>query len=536
MSVENFDGPGLSDQPSIIYGYTDAQEDLHIKELSRSGYGEPGPSPGDIIDRDSTESTLDTGLPALSLPGSGPLQYDDCGEDIPAFACADCASPTYVGRTCYNPLCERGWASAVKAKTIRAVGKCWAMEQILYQRNQENIDHNHVVASMPDFLVDSDEPINRAIEVLKTLLKYHWGIEDFVAIYHPYRIRKEYRKDQYEHGGEPGEGDMTWKDVLSSDDPEEYIYHSPHFHLFFPARRKQFDYSVVEYVNSHSGWSFHRITKGDDDVNISVENLDDLVHQMTYCLSHTGVRLVGPRNELATRLKGEIHNLYVPDGIVDDITASFCDAAPKLLGVSFANLSDATCDAEVSDDSGSDGGQSETEDELPDSESDEDDVNDHPLYDVFEATTSTGSQTRTGGSPWNEELNADGVSDADSATADDWAGTSGSQSQTLSRPAESAATGDDAGADSSGGSAADGDEGSDDNQSVCGGDLEPIWDARDRLDDERWCEQAPYVSALRTAVEEWERRTDGESEVPWVGDRANGDDDIDTSRVVRPPD
>lgn len=56
MSVENFDGNGLADQPSTIYGYTDDQDELHIKELSRSGRGEPGPSPGDVINRETTNS------------------------------------------------------------------------------------------------------------------------------------------------------------------------------------------------------------------------------------------------------------------------------------------------------------------------------------------------------------------------------------------------------------------------------------------------------------------------------------------------
>ena len=171
MSVENLDGNGFADQPSIIYGYTDDQDELHIKELSRSGYGEPGPSPGGVIDRETTKSTLDDRLPELPIPGQDGLQYDDCGEDIPAFACEDCGSPIYVGRTCGNPLCSRDWAAAVKSKAVRTAGKLWAMQHVLNDRHREDIDHNHVVASMPDFLVDSDDPLDRALFVLKTLLK-----------------------------------------------------------------------------------------------------------------------------------------------------------------------------------------------------------------------------------------------------------------------------------------------------------------------------------------------------------------------------
>lgn len=111
MSAENFDGDGLADQPSIIYDFDDTantdglpdvaqtlldyttdhttSEDVEIREFSRSGYGEVGPSPGDVIERDSTKSTLDTRLPRLNLPGQDGLNHDGCGEDKPAFACLD---------------------------------------------------------------------------------------------------------------------------------------------------------------------------------------------------------------------------------------------------------------------------------------------------------------------------------------------------------------------------------------------------------------------------------------------------------------
>jgi hypothetical protein len=281
VSVENFDGNGLADQPSVIYGYTDDQDELHIKELSRSGYGEPGLSPGDVIERETTKSTLDDGLPALPIPGQDGLQYDDCGEDIPAFACEDCGSPIYVGRTCANPLCSRDWAAAVKSKTVRTAGKLWAMQQILNKRHHEDIDHNHVVASMPDFLVDSDDPLDRALLVLKTFLTEHWAVEDFVAIYHPYRITPQ------------------------------------HFHLLFPAKQRQFDYSVAESVHRQLGWSFRQITKGgeDSDSNVSVEDLDDLVRQLTCCFSHAGVRPVADRDELTSRMKSNLHNCNPPGGV-----------------------------------------------------------------------------------------------------------------------------------------------------------------------------------------------------------------------------
>ena len=127
MSVENLDGNGFADQPSIVYAFEKNENDeVEIRELSRSGFGSPGSSPGDAIERESTKSSPTTWLPELELPGRRGLWRDDCGEDIPAFARTSeggCRSPVYVGRTCASPVCERDWPAAVKAKTVRTAGK-----------------------------------------------------------------------------------------------------------------------------------------------------------------------------------------------------------------------------------------------------------------------------------------------------------------------------------------------------------------------------------------------------------------------------
>lgn len=333
-------------QPGIIYAF-DGDNGDEIREITRSGHGEIGPSPGDVIQRDDTKSNPTERLPRLDLPGQEGTKRDDCGEDIPAFACSECGSPKYIGRTCYSPGCDRCWPAAVKRKIVRGASKLEGLRKRLYAKydGKKQFDFNHVVASLPTFKVDSDEPEERALLALKTLLEEKWGVEGFYAIYHPYRIKQEYRKDQYDHGGEQGDGDMTWKDVLNAENPEQYIYFSPHFHLFFPAVRKSFDYMTAEAVEDESGWLFKRITKQNS--NISVSDLDDLVHQMTYCLSHAGVWTDENGVEMETRMKGLLHNTYAPDGAEDRALASLADAAPKLLGYKFANTKEGTCDEEL---------------------------------------------------------------------------------------------------------------------------------------------------------------------------------------------
>jgi hypothetical protein len=56
-----------------------------------------------------------------------------------------------------------------------------------------------------------------------------------------------------------------------------------------------------------------------------------------------------------------------------------------------------------------------------------------------------------------------------------------------------------------------------DDRTVCGGGLRPIREASNRLEDTEWCRQAEYIAGLRTAVEEWKRRTDETGgELPWL--------------------
>lgn len=511
MSVENFEGEGFGDQPSIIYMFEkDKDGGAEVRELSRSGYGSPGASPGEVIEREATKSSPETRLPELDLPGWRGLHREDCGEDRPTFGCASeegCGNPVYVGRTCASPVCERCWPAAVKEKVVRTAGKLEGLRRALYARHdgRRDIDFQHVVASLPSVKVDAEDALERILLVLKTLLEEQWDIDGFVAIFHPYRIKKEFRKDQYDHGGEPGEGEMTWGDVLSSEEPEKYLTFEPHFHTFFPALRGSFDYLTAEAVEEQSGWLFHRITKGKES-NVSVSDLDDLVNQLTYCFSHAGIREVGPRFELASRMKGDLHECYIPDGVADEVLAMFCDAAPKLLGTRFTNVAEATCEAVVSGETGSSGRGSDRDECSEESSESE---RRHPLADVWDVGDGMSSPSREA-DPW-----PDGTLDA--GTGSEVAEGASASSSKIERAASEEEVSDTSG------------PGGGDDREVCGGSLKPISEAAKRLEDEAWCEQAEHVEGLRTAVAEWSRLTDGDEEVPWLED---GEDE-EYSEVVQ---
>lgn len=458
MSIsKKTESDGLADKPSIIYGYDGQDEnEIEIRELVRSGYAQIGPSPGDVLPRSRSQSTPDQELPSGQLPGGGSCG-DDCGEDTPAFACDSCGTPTYVERTCYSPKCLRCWAAAVKRRTGRFCGKLEGLRRLMYARSDHNIVFNHIIASLPSFMTDSEDEkrtYERALETIKTLLRENWGIESFAAIYHEYRIKDEYRDDSLDdHGGAKGQGDMRWSDIIPLPDDEKYQYlkREPHFHLFIPTRTGQFDYSVTEAVENQTGWMFHRSEKSGEDNHVSVSDLEDLTRQVMYCFSHSMVNdWNADRHEFTARLKGELHQIYAPDDAEDEIMGYFCKYSKTLLGTKFRHHS-GTCDEVVHD--------------HHDTSSSCDDES-HPLYDIY---GSGQSDTR--------DLDAKAPPRVDAAGGGGSGG--GGSGGGTSEPVPDYA------------------------RPRCGGSIRPIREVAPKLDDDDWCEQAVYVAALRVAVEEW---------------------------------
>jgi hypothetical protein len=207
-------------------------------------------------------------------------------------------------------------------------------------------------------------------------------------------------------------------------------------------------------------------------------------------------------------MKGDLHNIDALDRIKKRATASFCDAAPKLLGVEFRDMDDASCEAASCD--------CDADEECHCED-------DHPLHDLYDESDDAipdynSSPSSSAGPSFNDgeatstdnsnfELASNGQTprmSADNSTIDNTDNASGS--------------GD--GASGSGDSGAGGDKRSvptavaTGGADTCGGDLIPIREAQSLLDDDEWCKQARYSDALRLAYEEWRDRTD------------DGDDDL----------
>jgi len=173
----------------------------------------------------------------------------------------------------------------------------------------------------------------------------------------------------------------------------------------------------------------------------------------------------------------------------------FCDAAPKSLGVQFANLNNATCGAEVSAEGRADGSD---EDDTDDSETKSARDTRRPIDDHQH-----GGRRASGGG--RDPRSLDPLVAPQEVGEDDlW-----ESGATWSSEGDTSVTTDETASQS------DADASPVDDRVECGGSLAPIQEAEERLEDEEWCRQAEYVAGLRTAVDEWHRRTGGDEELPW---------------------
>jgi hypothetical protein len=264
----------------------------------------------------------------------------------------------------------------------------------------------------------------------------------------------------------------------------KYLKFEPHFHLFFPLKRRGFDYSVTEYVENRSGWVFHRVEKPQEDDNKSVTGMEDLTHQLCYCYSHCPVIEDGDESKFASRMKGDLHNAYAPDDAVEQATAAFCKAAPRLLGVSFKNTAETSCDAENCD----------CEEECTCED-------DHPIRDLYNEWDETSTSNGENGSmptPWQSTSS---LESPDPTLDNNTSGLQQSHTSLRGSTSDIQTTGASVAATTSV------------NDNTCDGELRPIREAQTHLNDEQWCKQARYAESLQLAYDEWRDRVDDDDDV-----------------------
>jgi hypothetical protein len=320
--------------------------------------------------------------------------------------------------------------------------------------------------------VDSENPIDRVIEIVKVLLM-KVNVESGMIIYHPYRIVEAYRGDVVGH--ESGTGDMTWADVLSrieSDDwsweavRDEFLTFAPHFHVIANSEFVQCG-AVTEEIEEKTGIVIHRITQGEDS-SVSLYDTEDLCSATAYSLSHAGLSWDEDNEEFraVTRYFGEVANFSPAERVVDEIDDMTREISADVLGVDFRR---GRCAAEVDD--------------------------------TVESNTSTGagylptpSQSVSTGAADSRDLGPSATpslglrSGSEEIAADGgWEATRGVSPAFLDDPTETEAPREDW------------------ETTRCGGEIRPISKAPQQLNDDKWCAKiGPRMeSKLREAVDEW---------------------------------
>lgn len=305
--------------------------------------------PSDVINKfrqvDADRSgRYDDELPALPLPGTGGLR-ESCGSEVPR-ACADCGHVTAVGSTCYRARCPRCWKGWARRRAVTVTAKLEALRRYREASGSSTWDgwkFHHLVLSPPDgYAMNSKDVLQRTFEVLYEVLE-EIGVDTGYLFYHPYRGPDDddrgFWKSVLPDGDEiePSEPFAEFDDRSRADNGtaelvDQYdLQHSPHFHGVVLSKFVQTEH-IVEHVEEQTGWTIHRVTKGDDS-DVSLYNDYDLARSTSYCLSHTGQ---GP-NRVAYRPFGEVANFTVKESIKREMDARVRSVAVNTLGLEYSS-------------------------------------------------------------------------------------------------------------------------------------------------------------------------------------------------------
>ena len=292
----------------------------------------------DAIDSSEPDGrTFGDKLPELVSPGSGDRE-DDCGDEAPALFCPDCGEPQRVGRTCRRSRCPRCWQSWAFQRAKTMASKLEALRADRARSGESEKFHHLTVSFRPSTRFDSGSPLDRGIEAVKALVQ-QVDVHTGYLVYHPYRIREEYRGEV--NGHESGSGDMAWKDVLEKIESEEwsweavrdeFLVYGPHFHVI--ALSDWVETTPVAEIEERTGVVIHRVTKGPDS-SVSMYGIEDLAKVTAYSLSHGGLMENNGTHRAAYRAFGDVANFSATPQAEAKVDDALREVAGDILGVEF---------------------------------------------------------------------------------------------------------------------------------------------------------------------------------------------------------
>lgn len=282
-------------------------------------------------------------LPAYELPGSGE-RLASCGDDVPALFCPICGTPETVGRTCRRSSCPRCWQSWVYQRARTLAAKVESLGRHEYAQNDRAVKQHHLVVSFRDSTrVRSTDPHKQATTIAKLLLQ-RVNVETGYLVYHPYRIAPAYRG--HERGHTPGNGTMTWPDILALIERDEwswpavrekFLVYGPHFHVIglseFVSTEEQ-----TAALEEQTGIVLHRITtRRHDGTDRSITDVTELCRIAVDTLSHAGIESTDDGVHYAAfRPFGKVANFSAYGDAAADVTAALREVAPSILGLRFS--------------------------------------------------------------------------------------------------------------------------------------------------------------------------------------------------------
>lgn len=261
------------------------------------------------------------------LPGKG-KRGKNCGKIAAIGVCENCGTKIPLKSSCYQPLCPSCWHKWRFKRAKEYLTKLEGFRRYIYVnrgRNWKVSKFHHVIESPPPnleypLLVEAKTPekvrfFNRLVKEAKEIAEFVGFRDGGLMIFHPYRLKwpcpecnqwfkpdelkehlsKVHLKDEEdikeiiekirEQDDDPINEGRRWREILKKDNWRDYVYYSPHFHVFGVANT--IDGLACKRAYEKFGWVVHRVTKGKS--KVSIGNLGDLARSLLYCLSHVGI-------------------------------------------------------------------------------------------------------------------------------------------------------------------------------------------------------------------------------------------------------
>jgi len=229
------------------------------------------------------------------LPGKGDIG-DDCDDDLAMF-CSNCGETTVVGRTCGLSGCPRCWTSWCRDLAARNAERLAVTRAVRDANRDEQQFFHHLAWSPPDdWALQAEDPLKRTKQVINEILDA-MDLDAF-CIYHAWRGNQEDDDDRGEWARRLSE-ELDWEEV------RDELKFSPHFHIIAVGSHVAGG-ELTTRVEEETGWSLHRITKGDDS-KVSLYDNSDMVSATEYSISHASLkRTDAGNNSVQTWQHGDI--------------------------------------------------------------------------------------------------------------------------------------------------------------------------------------------------------------------------------------